>query len=93
VHQSGEPCLHHGFVGLHFVVIYGCEHEHGPNERSAALIAKRLRTEFALIFGEQTKFAETLSEERLGVDELTGTWMLFLVISCPAYPLAPCFVP
>lgn len=34
----------------------------------AALIAKRLSAEFALIFGEQTKFAETLSEERLGGD-------------------------
>lgn len=37
----------------------------GASKR-AALIAKRLRLDFALIFGEQTKFAETLSEERLG---------------------------
>lgn len=41
----------------------------GASKR-AALIAKRLRVEFALIFGEQTKFAETLAEERLGQDEL-----------------------
>eukprot|EP00053_Salpingoeca_punica_P012772 m.114693 g.114693 ORF g.114693 m.114693 type:complete len:354 (-) comp16037_c0_seq1:410-1471(-) len=39
----------------------------GASKR-AALIAKRLRMDFALIFGEQTKFAETLSEERLGED-------------------------
>ena len=44
----------------------------------AALIAKRLRLEFALIFGEQTKFAETLSEERLGVDESQGVKIIHI---------------
>eukprot|EP00045_Choanoeca_perplexa_P023161 m.12501 g.12501 ORF g.12501 m.12501 type:complete len:286 (-) comp9964_c0_seq1:449-1306(-) len=39
----------------------------GASKR-AALIAKRLNAEFALIHGEQTKFAEMLSEERLGED-------------------------
>eukprot|EP00052_Salpingoeca_macrocollata_P000532 m.20741 g.20741 ORF g.20741 m.20741 type:complete len:361 (-) comp10613_c0_seq1:79-1161(-) len=39
----------------------------GASKR-AALIAKRLRLDFALIFGEQTRFAEALSEERLGTD-------------------------
>lgn len=35
----------------------------------AALIAKRLKLDFAMIFGEQTKFAECLSEETLlGMD-------------------------
>eukprot|EP00051_Salpingoeca_urceolata_P033045 m.18620 g.18620 ORF g.18620 m.18620 type:complete len:352 (-) comp5754_c0_seq1:70-1125(-) len=36
----------------------------GASKR-AALVAKRLRVDFAMIFGEQTAFAELLSEERL----------------------------
>ena len=40
----------------------------GASKR-AALIAKRLKLDFAMIFGEQTKFAECLSEETLlGLD-------------------------
>ena len=37
----------------------------GASKR-AAIVAKRLRLGFAIIFGEQTKYAENLSEERLG---------------------------
>ena len=36
----------------------------GASKR-AALIAKRLKLDFAMIYGEQTKFAESLSEEVL----------------------------
>ena len=36
----------------------------GASKR-AALIAKRLKLEFGMIFGEQTKFAECLSEEAI----------------------------
>lgn len=32
------------------------------------MIAKRLKTDFALVFGEQTKYAELLSEEKLAGD-------------------------
>jgi phosphoribosylpyrophosphate synthetase len=39
----------------------------GASKR-AALFAKRLNTDFALIFGEQTKFADLLSEEMLTSD-------------------------
>lgn len=39
----------------------------GASKR-AALFAKRLNTDFALIFGEQTKFADLLSEEMLTLD-------------------------
>lgn len=39
----------------------------GASKR-AAVIAKRLRLDFAIIFGEQTQFAEILSEERLATD-------------------------
>lgn len=40
----------------------------GASKR-AALIAKRLKLDFAMIFGEQTKFAEMLSEETLFGDD------------------------
>eukprot|EP00730_Choanoeca_flexa_P013929 TRINITY_DN5886_c0_g1_i1.p1 TRINITY_DN5886_c0_g1~~TRINITY_DN5886_c0_g1_i1.p1 ORF type:complete len:388 (+),score=90.58 TRINITY_DN5886_c0_g1_i1:106-1269(+) len=39
----------------------------GASKR-AALIAKRRQAEYAMIFGEHTKFAETLAEERWGGD-------------------------
>lgn len=62
----------------------------GASKR-AALIAKRLKLDFAMIFGEQTKFAECLSEEFLveGDGSLEGALGPNRLLCCRRRPPPP----